>query len=68
MEGFVRELRRKKHFTVLMFLSSNRLNSLYSRLRRQRDSRKDGRREREEKAMVVVGYTLLQILGRGSLY
>jgi 50S ribosomal subunit-associated GTPase HflX len=54
----VRELRRKKHFKVLMSLSSTRLTYLYSRLQRQRELRKDGRRERAEKAVAVVGYTL----------
>lgn len=62
----MRELRRKKHFTILMFLSSIRLTYLYRRLQGQRNSRKDNRRELEKKAMAVVGYTLL--LGRGSLY
>jgi hypothetical protein len=65
--GDVRELRRKKHFRFLMFLSSTRLTYLCSRLQRQRDSRKDSRREREKKAMAVVGYIILQILGTGTL-
>jgi hypothetical protein len=64
----VREIRRQKLFMFPMFLSINRLTFLKGRLRRQRDPRKNSSREGEKKAVAVVGYTLLQILARGSMY
>lgn len=60
----MRELQRKKPFTVLMFVSSTHLTYLCSRLQRQRVSRKDSRRELEEKIMAVVGYTFFANAGK----